>query len=281
VVAVAVALVLTLPQHHMAIEGHARGASGTSASQQRGDDPHAVAERFAALESARYNANSAQLPEATQADYGGVSCHADLARMPATGPALSAPVGPPHYMFAVASVIPAADGRSILRIVRTDRTTGEVDSALFYLQKESGSWRVCGLYPDTQPPDAGSDQTAANGDPAAPTTESDGNLANPGAGGVLSANARGFLDTFIHAVRAGLVGTAAQAICLDDADADGAVQAWTTTRSRVDVQAIDDSAATGASARIQVAQPGHPPTTYGLILSQTLGRWCIEQLLPA
>jgi hypothetical protein len=269
-------LLLTLGKHHSVLSGHAMPAPATNRNQGS-SNPQTVADQFIALESARYNSGT-PTPSATRTVYASVSCAADLAQMPATGPVSNRSLTPPRYEFSrQPTIIPLMGGRDLLRIARTDTASGDVGDGLFFLQKESGAWKVCGLFPSTQPSVADAD--GGEGTAQATSTTSPGSDTNGLSNGDQPVNARDFLDNFAHTVGSGLFGTAAQSICVDNAAADTSVENWARAHANIVVQSIDTSGdPAAASARIQVTPPGQQPATYGLILQQSNSTWCVESL---
>lgn len=267
VVAVALTLVFTLGGGgHSTVTGHAAPVS----------DPRTVAQTFLRLETARYNAGSgSSAPDPTRALYGSVSCRADLAQMqPGTSSTPPPLPAKPRYTFAIDSITPSTGGKQLLRITRTDTSTGDQGDGLFYVQQESGAWKVCGLFDSTQPPDT------AGGSGGSGSGGSDGSAPSTGSapsGGQSASDPHGFLNSFALAVSGGLVGTAASSICIDAPSLDSTVLGWTSAHDVVSVQAVDTSGGSaGASARIQVSASGAAPATYGLVLQQQNGAWCIE-----
>jgi hypothetical protein len=242
-----------------------------------------VAQTFARLETARYNAGSAtSTPDPTRAQYGSVACRADLAQMQA-GTKAAPPPAPAHprYTFAIASITPTTRGRQLLRITQTDTTTDEQADGLFYMQRESGAWKVCGLFDNTAPPDtadgsggSGGSGSGGSGVSAPPTDGSP-------SGDQSASDPHSFLNVFAQAVSSGQVGTAASSICLDAPSLDTAVLGWTDAHAVVTVQAVDTSGGSAdTSARIQISASGVAPATYGLELQQQTGTWCIEAVHP-
>lgn len=268
-------LLLTVGRQHTTLSGDARPAPVTPSGPS--DSPRAVADRFIALETARYNAAGTDTPPANRASYGAVSCAADLAQMPDTGASLTPAPGPVHYTFSPPTITPTTGGRYLLQITRTDTTTGDQGDGLFFLQQESGRWVVCGLYPNTEPnPDATGTNNGADPVPSpAPLSAPVGSGSDTGPPTTVSA----FLTTLAQAVSSGQIGTAAEMICLDDPAADSLVESWASAHAHIDVQAVDTSGGpTAASARIDVTPPDQAPGTYGLILQQAPTGWCIEAL---
>lgn len=267
IAAVALTLVFTAGGSHTAT-GHATTSP----------DPKTVAQTFLRLETARYNAGT-QAPDPTRAEYGSVSCRADLAQMKAGSGNTLPPAPPsPHYSFAIDSITSTSGGRLLMRATRTDNTTGDQGDGLFYIQRESGAWKICGLFDSTQPPDNAGDGPGGAGSSggAAPPQPSAG---SPPGGGQSASGPQGFLSTFAQAVSSGLVGTAASSICVDASSLDSAVLGWTNAHAHVQVQTVDTSGGpAGASARIQVSTPDQDPATYGLVLQPQSGGWCIEDV---
>jgi hypothetical protein len=156
------------------------------------------------------------------------------------------------------------------------RPTGRADH---YEHKESGAWKVCGLFDSTQPPpdvDAGSGGTGPTGIPAPATGDAPG--AGSGGGQSIS-DPHTFLAGFAQAVHTDLIGTAASAICTDAPQLDTTVLGWAGAHAQVSLQALDTSGLpSGASARVQVSPSGQKPATYGLVLTQQPSGWCIEDV---
>lgn len=195
------------------------GASGQTGRAAANTDARTVAQTFANLESRRYNADQ-DTPNPSSAAYGSVSCRADLVEMrkdDGTPPRLR--TGQRLYTFAVKSIKPTSGGRQLLTIARTTLASKEVGDGLFYLQRESGRWKVCGLYPDTEPPDdSGSGSSPSSGAEPLPSS----------GGGSSEEDVRGFADSFAEAVSTGVVGLVDTSICPDDPEAKGPIEGWTT-----------------------------------------------------
>jgi hypothetical protein len=256
VAVVVVALAVTLGGH-----------SGTPGRAAAATDARTVAQTFANLESARYNADE-DTPKPSSAAYGSVSCRADLAEMrqddgtppePTTGQRL--------YSFAVESIKPASDGRQLLTIARTTLASKQVGDGLFYLQREGGRWTVCGLFPDTEPPDPGSGSSPSGGGepPSSP-------------GGSAADDVRGFADSFAQAVGTGVVELVDTAICPDDAEAKGPIEDWTNAHAHVTVRSVT-AGTPGGAADLEVTEPGRAPQAATIIVVRASGTgFCIEAL---
>jgi len=260
--AVALTLVFTLG-------GHATTAGRAVPSA---DTSGAVVNAFIALETARYNAPSATVDSAPQpnaAAYARVSCKQDLAEMRNDGsgpPPPSPPVGPLRFTFAIVNITPTKDSRLVLRLARTVVATQDVGDGLFYVQKESGAWKVCGLFSDTEPPDpsagGGSAGSGGSGQPS-PSDNGSGAGAGSAPAQTVANGPRGFLDGVVQAINQGLVGTAAQAVCLGDPGSLNVVEGWISAHDQVAVQSLDTIAASGTTpARLQVTPPGQASATY-------------------
>lgn len=235
-------------------------------------DARTVAAMFADLEARRYNASNPP-PHATRATYAAVSCEADLAQMSVIGPPLPPLPTHPRYTFAVTSIKATQDGRDLLTITETDTASGNTGDGLFYLQQQQQGWRVCGLYKNTEP-----SPQATNG-----TSIAGGASTNTRSGASVSTAVQQFLSTVGASVAAGDFGTALEAVCTQDpaaTAADAPVESWAQGHARIQVDLpIDTSGGPAiASARIHVSQSGHAPVTYGLVLQQDAGRWCIDQI---
>jgi len=117
------------------------------------------------LEASRYQAHNPPA-DRTVGVYGGITCAQDIALMrseaagrlgqpPAPGP----PTTPGRIQWAIKQITPAGDGsqRDIVTITAADTVTGGVTSAEYYLQVESGAWKVCGFFlSDSVPTNSGS-----------------------------------------------------------------------------------------------------------------------------
>jgi hypothetical protein len=239
-------------------------------------DGHTVAQTFVNLETERYNAGSAtNTPEPSETAYAGVSCARDLAEMHGNG-AHPAPLNPPHhlYSFAIVSISPTTSGRQLLRIARTTLASGDVGDGLFSLQRESGRWTVCGLFPDTQPSDPNANSgNGTSGDNGG----GDAGSRSSGGPAMQSSDLQRFLDTFTHAVATGQVGSVAEAICADDPQADRPIESWTSEHAQIRAQ-VSTTGTVGGSASLQVSATGQPPTTYTAVITQQNDQLCIEIL---
>jgi hypothetical protein len=272
--AVAVTLVFTL------------GGPSTTGGRAvpRADTSNAVVNAFIKLETARYNAPSAtadSAPQPNAAAYAQVSCQRDLAEMrnDGSGPPPSPPVGALRFTFAIVSTTPTTDGRLVLRLSRTVVATQDVGDGLFYVQKEAGGWRVCGLFPDTQPPDPSTN--GGSGQPA--PTDNSGGTGDGGSPAQTVANGpQGLLDGAVRAINQGLVGTAAQAICLGDPGSLNVVENWISAHDQVAVRSLDTTTGGGATpAHLQVTPPGQAPATYTALVQptgSTQGGPCLAQI---
>lgn len=249
VIVVVVALAVTL--------GGRTSTTGRAAAQT---DARTVAQTFANLESARYNADQ-DTPNPSSAAYGGVSCRADLAEMRKDDGAPPRPAsGPRLYGFAVKSIKPASGGRRLLTIARTTLATKEVGDGLFYLQREGGKWKVCGLFPDTEPTDDGPGS------------------GSPPSGGGSADDVRGFADSFAQAVSTGVVELADMAICPDDTAAKGPIEGWTTAHAHVTVRSVTGGAP-GGVVDLEVTEPGQDPLSATITVVRDSGSgYCIEGL---
>lgn len=116
-------------------------------------DRRTVAETFATLESERYNDGTVTAtPPPSAAAYASVSCLHDLAQMRGYGASPPPLASPRHlYKIVVASITPAGNETDLLTLDRTAMATGQIVQTNFTLLREAGTWRVCGLFADTQP----------------------------------------------------------------------------------------------------------------------------------
>ncbi len=266
VVAVVVALAVVL------------GGSSTPGRAAAGTDERTVAQTFANLEDIRWNAGSPDNPpNASSAAYASVSCKADLAEMRKDDvkPAQPKP-GPQLYTFAIKSIAPSTRGRQLLTITRTTLASKETGDGLFYLQQESGKWKVCGLFADTEPPDP--DASPSSGSEP-PPSDSAPPSAPGGGGGSEQEQVRSFANSFAEAVGTGVFPLVHNAICADDQAADGPIQQWTNAKAQVTVQSIT-AGATGGSAKLQVSGPGLPSSTPTIVIGPENGTLCIQVLAP-
>lgn len=254
VVAVALTLVFTLGGDH--------GVAGRPASV---NDARTVAQTFANLETERYNSGTLDsAPDPSVAAYAGVSCARDLAEMRGNG-ARPAPLNPPHryYSFAIEAITAGPSGHQLLRIARTTLSSGDVGTGLFTLQRESGRWVVCGLFPDTEPADptnggqgSGGNGSAGSGAPGGGSGADSSGAGSSSGEPTQPSDLQQFLNDFGHAVAAGEVGTAAQAICTDDPEADGPIESWTSAHAQITSQVKT----TGTACRSPALAANLPPT---------------------
>lgn len=241
------------------------GNSGTAGRAVADTDARTVAQTFANLESARYNAGGEDdPPKPSSAAYGNVSCRADLAEMREDdGTPPNPAAGQRLYSFAVESIEPATDGRRLLTIARTTLATKEIGDGLFYLQREGGRWKVCGLFPDTSPPDPDSGSAPSGGEPPSSGTGDD---------------VRGFAESFAESVSTGVIPLVDTAICADDPEAKGPIEGWTNAHAHVTVQSVTVGG-TGGAAHLEVTEPGQAPQSATIVVVPGDGeRLCIEAL---
>jgi hypothetical protein len=250
-----------------------------------------VVNAFIAVETARYNAPSAtadSAPQPNAAAYAKVSCQRDLAEMRNDGsgpPPPTVPAGALRFTFAVVNITPTTNGRLVLRLSRTVVATQDVGDGLFYVQKESGAWKVCGLFSDTQPPDTstngGSAGTSGSGQPS-PTDNSGGSGGGSSPAQTVANGPQGFLDGVVQAINQGLVGTAAQAVCLGDPGSLTVVEGWISAHDQVAVQSLDTTGGGGATpAHLHVTPPGQASATYTALVQPSgsvQGGPCLAQI---
>jgi uncharacterized membrane protein YgcG len=278
VVATATTLAFALGGNDTVLRGQPTAAS----------DPRTVAQIFVNLETERYNAGTeSSTPAPSAAAYAGVSCQQDLTEMRGNG-ASPPPLASPHklFSFSIVSISPAAKGTQSLRIARTTLSTKDTGDGLFTLQREAGKWRVCGLFPDSDPsaPTSGSGGSGGNGASAGNSNDGSGN--NSGGGnteppstaptGVAGAM-QTFLVGFSNAVAAGQAGTAAQAVCVDDPSAIPPIESWVSAHAQVNAT-IKTVGTKGGSASLQVSIPAKAPATYTAVIAQDDGALCIDIL---
>jgi hypothetical protein len=275
VLAVAITLVFTLGGNHT-VAGTATPAT----------DARTVAQTFLNLETQRYNSGTqTSTPPPSAAAYAGVSCAQDLNEMRGNS-ATPPPLSPPHqiFAFAIVSITPASNGHQLLRLSRYTPATGDVADGLFTLQREAGKWTVCGLFPDTHPPDPGTSGSGGSGGSAQPPPPTGDGGADGGATPTQT-NAtvpQGFLDGFVQAVNSGQVGTAAEAICLGDPGSESVAEGWISAHDQVAVQSVDatPNAGGGIPARLQVTGAGQLPATYTALIQQASSGPCVAQIQP-
>jgi hypothetical protein len=277
VLAVAVTLVFTLGGSHTVV-GKATPAT----------DARTVAQTFLHLQTQRYNAGSTtSTPPPAAAAYAGVSCAQDLSQMRGNG-ANPPPLSPPHKLFylAILSISPASNGHQLMRISRYTVATGDVADDLFTLQREAGKWTVCGLFPDTQPPDPAGSSDAGGSDGSgqpAPTTASSATDDGAPSTHTDATGPQGFVDGFAQAINSGQTGTAAEAICLGDPGSESVAEDWISAHDHVAVQSLDtaSSAGGGITARLQVTAAGQAPASYTALIQQASSGPCLAQIQPS
>jgi hypothetical protein len=253
------------------------GGSSTPGRAAAGTDERTVAQTFVNLEDARWNAGTPDNPpNASSIAYGSVSCKADLAEMRKDDAKPPQPKpGPKLYSFAIKSIAPSTQGRQLLTVTRTTLASKETGDGLFYLQQESGKWKVCGLFDDTEPPDPGAAPSSGSEPPPGGSDS-----APPSAPGASEqAQVQDFAESFADSVALGVFALVQHSICADDTAAVPTIQQWTTAHATVKVVSVT-AGGSGGSAKLQVSGSGVAPSTPTIVITREDLAMCIESLTP-
>jgi hypothetical protein len=272
------------------------GGSSTPGRAAAGTDERTVAQTFTNLETARWNAGSPDNPpDPSVAEYGAVSCQADVTEMRKdSGKPPKPKPGPKLYSFAIKSITPSTKGRQLLTITRTtlaDKTTGD---GLFFLQQEGGKWKVCGLFNDTEPqdsdaaPSSGSQPPPSQGSEpppsqgSAPPSGGSQSAAPPAGGGSADGGSeqqqvQAFANSFAQAVATGVFPLVQTAVCPDSPEVLPPLQKWTNAKAKVKVQSVKSGTA-GGEALLQVSGQGLPTTNPTIVIVTQSQGLCIDVL---